>query len=764
MYEIVWDPETGGILLQETGAEGLKASVRPVFHEELDLLGFGHKWRYPRGEAPLLWATSVGRRYFYRGQCVAEAKGGSFFQAPTIHYFQEDLELEPVDVPAMLAKNAPLMRNLAHEAIAFIRRAYDQQRRRTDIAAVAFSGGKDSLTLLDLVQRALRPDEFVVVFNDTQMEITPTYEAVAKAKAHWPHLRFYTSRCHKPPEQTWREFGPPSRIHRWCCSVHKTVPNLLLLRQLAGNPAARALIFDGVRWEESPARAGYDRITQGGKHGTQVNISPIVRWNAGEVFLYLLDRNIFLNKGYQFGFGRVGCSVCPLASQWWNAIIWLKYPNDCLPFLAILDEYASKRYKNTTEFILSGAWKGRAGGRFIEEKPRLIENIFKNKIKYSILRPSLNIYNLMNIFNISSIKNGNGILYIDSSIYKYRLFIDNQLISIELLGLKEKDKQHNYLIKALLNKIAFCVYCRSCEVECPVGAISITDNSFIVDSNKCIHCFSCLKFIEKGCHAAKSLQTTRETDMIRGINRYHHFGMKKEWLYEFFLDPHNWFIKNNLGNRQFEAMKVWLKESEIIAENKLTECGEILRKVGVDNELTWLIIWVNLSKNSKLINWYINNIDWNKTYLKKELIDMLGNSLSFASRDNAIKALFGILKSTPLGDSLQLGILEKLGSKNTSIIKKSLEEKINQIAILYSIYRYAQFNDRYDLSVSEIYSSNNGIYKLFGVTKEILNKILLGLSIKYKDFISVEIIKDLDNVYVFREKNSIDVLKGCLGI
>jgi len=233
MYDIVWEPETGGILLQEAGSSGLKSEVRPVFHEELDLLGFGEKWRYPRAEAPLLWATSVGRRYFYRGVCVAEAKGGSFFQAPTIQYFHQDLALEPVDVPAMLAKNAALLRNLTQEAITFIRQAQDRERPRVDIAAVAFSGGKDSLTLLDLVQRALCPDEYVVVFNDTQMEISPTYEAVAKVQAHWPHLRFYTTRCHKPPEQTWREFGPPSRIHRWCCSVHKSVPNLLLLRQLA---------------------------------------------------------------------------------------------------------------------------------------------------------------------------------------------------------------------------------------------------------------------------------------------------------------------------------------------------------------------------------------------------------------------------------------------------------------------------------------------------------------------------------------------------
>ena len=60
MYNVKWDSEINGILL--TDDEGI-VPPRPVFYEELDLLGFDNNWNYPKSENPLLWAN--GRRYFY---------------------------------------------------------------------------------------------------------------------------------------------------------------------------------------------------------------------------------------------------------------------------------------------------------------------------------------------------------------------------------------------------------------------------------------------------------------------------------------------------------------------------------------------------------------------------------------------------------------------------------------------------------------------------------------------------------------------------
>jgi phosphoadenosine phosphosulfate reductase len=66
MHKVIWDPETGGVLLtREIPEQGSAVNPpRPVFYEELDLLGFDRYWEYPTCEEPLLWA--IDRRYFYK--------------------------------------------------------------------------------------------------------------------------------------------------------------------------------------------------------------------------------------------------------------------------------------------------------------------------------------------------------------------------------------------------------------------------------------------------------------------------------------------------------------------------------------------------------------------------------------------------------------------------------------------------------------------------------------------------------------------------
>jgi len=52
-----------GILLTDKTNDEIINPPRPVFYEELDLLGFDRYWSYPRSREPLLWA--IGRRYYY---------------------------------------------------------------------------------------------------------------------------------------------------------------------------------------------------------------------------------------------------------------------------------------------------------------------------------------------------------------------------------------------------------------------------------------------------------------------------------------------------------------------------------------------------------------------------------------------------------------------------------------------------------------------------------------------------------------------------
>ena len=73
MYNVKWDEKINGIQLTNEVTE--LPSPRPVFYEELDLLGFNNYWSYPKSKNPLLWA--IGRRYYYKGELIASTKGGN---------------------------------------------------------------------------------------------------------------------------------------------------------------------------------------------------------------------------------------------------------------------------------------------------------------------------------------------------------------------------------------------------------------------------------------------------------------------------------------------------------------------------------------------------------------------------------------------------------------------------------------------------------------------------------------------------------------
>lgn len=232
MYGYEWTGQNGIYRLSVNSK--IEKEIRPVFKEELDYFGFNEHWTYPDTDAPLLWAEGI-RRYILNGTCVAEATGGGFYTKPTIKIYTEGLNLEPIDVDALWKENERLMLGLEKTSMDFIRKTHDKYEKQGMAFAVAFSGGKDSLVLLDLVSRTLSPDEFSVVFSNTGMELSTTIQSVEKAKKHWPSLKFYEAKSHLKPTDSWEEFGPPGRRMRWCCAVHKSVPTILLLRELTGN-------------------------------------------------------------------------------------------------------------------------------------------------------------------------------------------------------------------------------------------------------------------------------------------------------------------------------------------------------------------------------------------------------------------------------------------------------------------------------------------------------------------------------------------------
>jgi len=250
-----------------------------------------------------------------------------------------------------------------------------------------------------------------------------------------------------------------------------------------------------------------------------------------------------------------------------------------------------------------------------------------------------------------------------------------------------------------------------------------------------------------------------------GIDRYSTFGMRKEWLEGFLNDPDKWFDNNSLGPKQKPAMRWWLKESGLLdsATNNPTELSNILNGLKANKyKLIWEIIWVNLSYDSLIVKWYINNLTFGK-YTKEDLIVRLMNDIpgySEGTLKNPRDALINMFDHSPFGKELKLGILTKKGNAVKSVEKAGMDE-IHPSAIAYSLYKFAEDKKRYDLTVSELYKEDceGGPYKLFGISREKFEDTLRYLQENRNQIVRVDLTADLDNIFLREDLTAMDVLK-----
>ena len=514
--------------------------------------------------------------------------------------------------------------------------------------------------------------------------------------------------------------------------------------------------------EESHARAGYGQISRGEKHKPQTNVRPILNWNAAEIFMYLLARDIFFNQAYRNGISRVGCSVCPFGSLWGEFVLGERYADDITNFLQILAEQresAQIGIHSLNKFIADGQWKVRGGGTTlvgITDKVSAFEQ--NGQMVFSISNPKEDWIEWAKTLGTICILSENlGIITIKGVEYPFEINRSDGHLQITVKNTKDADRFLRSHFKILANKVAYCVQCHGCVVECPTGALQ-ANNGVEIDPNVCNHCGNCLTFAEKGCLAAKSLKFNKGGSPMKGLDRYCTFGLRKEWLQEFFYDPELWWRQNNLGPKQFVGMRAWLKEAELSDVMPESKLSSKLRKLGTDNILTWAVIWTNLARNSNLVAWYVTNTSWCKDYNRRDLIEILSNGIPKRTHENALAALIGLLKATPLGTIMGLGDVNAADRRNLIIRRVGWDDPV-PTAILYSLYRYAERLKRHNLTIHELLNGAlEGPYTLFGVPENQLIRILRGISANHESWISVEAVRDLDNIYLDSSRRSQDVL------
>lgn len=791
MYKVKWDSDNNGVIISEyiEESEALN-SPRPVYTEELRMLELDEIFNLPAENVPVCW--EIDRKYYYCGEVIAETAKGNIYEEPIITVSEGCVgkSLKPIDLDKLISNNENVLEDAENEAMDFIKQKYEEFQNKVSGFVVAFSGGKDSQVTLDLVSRVIPHNRFKVVFTNTGMELPCTLDLMITTENHYkkrfPGFVLEEAKSDKAALDMWKRYGPPSRPNRWCCSVLKTAlfgRKMKELLEVKYQP--KLVVFEGVRNDESSKRAAYNRIGKGVKHINLINCRPVLKWNTTEIYLYLYKNKIQINPAYTLGLTRVGCGVCPFASDWSEYVIRKRYPQIAAEYINVIEDMARNigitSQRKIDEYISTGNWKKNAGGKGLAQDDSRIDIISKEPYFECIIQNPKTDWQTW-FFTIGEYF----LEKVDDNSYKGELRFNN-IIKFEIkqrensLRFKaEVGTTNNVMLVSYLTKVftktAHCELCGVCEIECPTGALTVR-KEIRIDRTRCTHCHNCLNINSKGCIIAtrrlvyeggKSVGGT--ATKTSGIDKYSTFGLREEWLAAFFDQMDDWFDGYaKLGPKQIPAMLNWLREAELIdaKEKKVTKLATVLKPYYESNPLIiWQIIWINLAFNSAIANWYVCHINSETEYTKQELVEILKDEypkLKGATLKNPVDALVNTFCNSPLGtvdlydeNSLRIGLLEKKGVQ-VKTVRKYGTSKISSIAVAYSLYKNAEINDMYELTVSDIYEKGYmGVHSIFNMDSESFLNALRGLT--NNEILSADLLGGLENIHLANEFSSLDVL------
>ena len=372
---------------------------------------------------------------------------------------------------------------------------------------VSFSGGKDSLVVLDLVSNITK--DFTTVYVDTGLEHPQTRDYV-KLIAKDRGLHLLIAHAGDAFDDNFPAFGPPAKDFRWCCKVCKLAPASKIIEEKFPKGT---ITVEGNRRLESFARARIDLVQENPFVPGQVIVNPIRDWTGLDVWLYIMMRDLEYNPLYDEDIERVGCWMCPSALASECAETSRLSPDLARTWDLKLAAWASEN-DLPKSFVEHGFWRWKelppkmkdlAQRIGLQVRPRRADTIDLRVVKgvspcaaggYSVeailVMPEAKGLDriaeiLKTVGEVRPIEDF-GVVMVDAKEGTAKVFAGGQISAV---GKKPEDAT------AMFDRVAravlrgnLCTRCGICVRTCPTGAITMRD--FIeVDDAKCDQCGKC---------------------------------------------------------------------------------------------------------------------------------------------------------------------------------------------------------------------------------------------------------------------------------
>ena len=239
---------------------------------------------------------------------------------------------------------------------------------------------------------------------------------------------------------------------------------------------------------------------------------------------------------------------------------------------------------------------------------------------------------------------------------------------------------------------------------------------------------------------------------LRGMSGYHNFGFRQSWLQHFFDYGIECFMQGQLGNRQYDSLRVWLREAGLLmslgrreGNLSMTDLATELAIRGAGSPLVWGIIWANLARSSAIVRWYTHNALLGRTYTRVDLITLLGGGYSLRTRTNAISSLSETLRHSPIGSVLQQGVPSAWGASYQ--FHRQGWDNPDPIAILYALVKQANEIQQYTFVLNprdhnnemDDYELGQGPMIIFGLSFVCYLRCVQDIAKAYPDYVVLHV-------------------------